>query len=159
MPRGKRIKVYDVQQLAELGCTVKEIAAELGVSDRTLVHRYGPAMRLGRTRACARLRAKQFEVAMKGDRTMLIWLGKQMLGQKDEVKTTTEHTGGVLVGNLNLGKADTRELRRRLEAAVGRTLPARPRAVRGAGTSSDLVEAPAGSSEEPPIEASFAGEG
>ena len=29
------------------------------------------------------LRAKQFAVAMEGDKTMLIWLGKQYLDQKD----------------------------------------------------------------------------
>lgn len=32
------------------------------------------------------LRRKQFEVAMAGDRGMLIWLGKQYLGQKDTVE-------------------------------------------------------------------------
>ena len=30
------------------------------------------------------LRAKQFEVAMNGDKTLLIWLGKQWLGQADK---------------------------------------------------------------------------
>ena len=38
------------------------------------------------------LRRKQFEVAMSGDRTLLIWLGKQQLGQRDtfpeEIQTT-----------------------------------------------------------------------
>lgn len=29
------------------------------------------------------LRRKQFEVAMSGDRSLLIWLGKQQLGQRD----------------------------------------------------------------------------
>ena len=30
-----------------------------------------------------RLRAKQVEMALAGDKSMLIWLGKQMLGQTD----------------------------------------------------------------------------
>jgi hypothetical protein len=30
------------------------------------------------------LRAKQFQVAMEGDKTMLVWLGKQYLDQKDK---------------------------------------------------------------------------
>lgn len=34
------------------------------------------------------LRAKQFEVALGGDKTMLIWLGKQRLGQSE--KTAVE---------------------------------------------------------------------
>ena len=37
---------------------------------------------LGRTR----LRTKQLEVAMSGNPTMLIWLGKNELGQQDNVK-------------------------------------------------------------------------
>jgi hypothetical protein len=31
------------------------------------------------------IRRKQFEVAMAGDRSLLIWLGKQGLGQKDKM--------------------------------------------------------------------------
>ena len=36
------------------------------------------------------LRAKQFENAMNGDKTMQIWLGKQYLGQKDKNDITTD---------------------------------------------------------------------
>jgi len=32
---------------------------------------------------------KQFELAIKGDRSMLIWLGKNRLGQTDKRETTT----------------------------------------------------------------------
>lgn len=37
--------------------------------------------RMGRTRV--KLAQKQFDVAMSGNTTMLIWLGKNWLGQKD----------------------------------------------------------------------------
>jgi hypothetical protein len=37
------------------------------------------------------IKAKQFEAAMKGDKTMLVWLGKQRLNQSD--KSQTEVTG------------------------------------------------------------------
>ena len=36
------------------------------------------------------LRKKQFEMAMDGDVRMLIWLGKQYLGQKDTPEVVTE---------------------------------------------------------------------
>ena len=36
------------------------------------------------------LRAKQFQTAMDGDRTLQIWLGKQYLGQQD--KSEIDHT-------------------------------------------------------------------
>lgn len=44
------------------------------------------------------LRRKQFEVAMSGDKTMLVWLGKQQLGQRDtfpEENITTPTTPSV----------------------------------------------------------------
>jgi len=34
------------------------------------------------------LRSKQFEKAIFGDNTMLIWLGKQVLGQRDQIEQT-----------------------------------------------------------------------
>lgn len=36
------------------------------------------------------LHAKQFEVALRGDKTMLVWLGKQRLGQKDKIEQAVE---------------------------------------------------------------------
>lgn len=38
----------------------------------------------------AALQAKQFEMAMQGDKTMLIWLGKQWLGQRDYARQEPE---------------------------------------------------------------------
>jgi hypothetical protein len=37
-----------------------------------------------------KLAQKQFDVAMNGNVTMLIWLGKQYLGQSDKIEQTTE---------------------------------------------------------------------
>lgn len=39
----------------------------------------------------AMLLDKQFEVAMTGDRTMMIWLGKQRLGQKEKFDHTSNN--------------------------------------------------------------------
>lgn len=36
--------------------------------------------------------AKQLELCLKGDRTMLIWWGKQYLGQSDRHEATVTHT-------------------------------------------------------------------
>lgn len=41
-----------------------------------------------------KLAQKQYEVAMKGNATLLIWLGKNWLGQTD--KNEIEHTGGII---------------------------------------------------------------
>lgn len=73
-------------QLAKMQCTVTEIAEFLGCSRRTLerdaefcrIHKKG--LEVGR----ASLRRLQWKEAEAGDRVMLIWLGKQYLGQKDK---------------------------------------------------------------------------
>jgi hypothetical protein len=41
------------------------------------------------------LRAKQFQLAMDGDRTLNIWLGKQYLDQRDKSDLNTTVTGGL----------------------------------------------------------------
>lgn len=38
------------------------------------------------------IRFKQFDKAMKGDTSMLIWLGKQYLGQKDKIENDNNTT-------------------------------------------------------------------
>lgn len=39
------------------------------------------------------VRAEQFKLAKKGNCTMLIWLGKQLLGQRDNIQTVTDGGG------------------------------------------------------------------
>lgn len=38
------------------------------------------------------LRRQQWQLAMKGDKTMLIWLGKQYLGQSEKVEQNNKNT-------------------------------------------------------------------
>jgi hypothetical protein len=50
----------------------------------TLTNNYSAEIAKGKSEGKIRLRKKQFDVAMKGNTTMLIWLGKQILGQNDQ---------------------------------------------------------------------------
>lgn len=95
----KSIDPEAVKRLAANGNTVMEIAAELDCSHDTLQRRFASAIEKGRSRMKASLRRKQFEIAMTGNPTMLIWLGKQELGQSDkqEVKEQRVEIG---YGNL-----------------------------------------------------------
>jgi hypothetical protein len=72
-----------------------DIALIVGCSVDTLERRFADVIETGRADVRKSLRRKQVELAMKGDRTMLIWLGKQLLGQRDEQRL--EHAGGVTV--------------------------------------------------------------
>jgi len=85
----KPIDVALAVKLAGINCTDVEIAHILNVSHDTLARRkqadpeFLAAFEHGRASGKASLRRKQFEKAMAGSDTMLIWLGKQLLGQRD----------------------------------------------------------------------------
>jgi len=79
-----------VTQIAVSQCPDEEIAAFLGISYSTFKRRksedpaLAEAVDLGRDNGKQMLRQVQWDSAMGGDRTMLIWLGKQYLGQSDK---------------------------------------------------------------------------
>ena len=84
-----------VKALAGAGCTVEEMAEFLGVNKKTLERRFSAVIDSGRLRRNVSLRRKQMELAMRGDKTMLIWLGKQLLGQSDRSQITGKDDGPV----------------------------------------------------------------
>ena len=81
-------------KLAGIHCTMKEMVDILGVSEDTLKRRYAGLIDKAKAGGKMRLRRKQVEVALEGNPTMLIWLGKNMLNQSDS--PTGEDTLNVL---------------------------------------------------------------
>jgi len=89
-----------LKQLASMGLAEGEMAAILECSIDTLQRRYRKEIDAGWELRNASLRRKQYEVAaVGGNPTMLIFLGKQYLGQKDKM----EHSGGVTLEALVCG--------------------------------------------------------
>jgi hypothetical protein len=84
-----------VEKLAGIGCPNSEIAALVGCSVATLDRNFAEVMHKGRENVKTRLRKKQIELALAGNVTLLIWLGKQMLGQAEKVEARTEHSGQI----------------------------------------------------------------
>jgi hypothetical protein len=87
-----------IVNLSRKGCTQAEIAALLGVAEKTFTNflNANPEAREAYDRGGAildgSLRAKQVELALDGDVTMLVWLGKQRLGQRDHRQITAAGT-------------------------------------------------------------------
>lgn len=80
-----------VERLAAIGCTDEEIAAVCGVGEATIQRRARAALDRGRARLRRCLRRKQVQLALRGNVNLLIWLGKQYLGQGD--RQDVVHTG------------------------------------------------------------------
>lgn len=89
----KEIDKQSVRKLACYGLTVSEIAEFLGVSEATIKRRCRKELEEGRAKLKANIRIQQLQAAERGNVAMLIWLGKQYLGQRDyPVNITTDNT-------------------------------------------------------------------
>lgn len=109
--RGPPVPEIDweqVKKLAAIQCTRDEIAAFLGINRRTLQREaqrqfkkcVGDLIDEWREGGKASLRRKQWLLADK-NASMAIFLGKQMLGQRDDVRLN--HTGQVIQEIVHFG--------------------------------------------------------
>ena len=74
-----------VTRLARLHCTMNEMASFFGCHIDTLRDNFSNEIDKGKAEGNISLRRKQWQMAVeKGNVVMLIWLGKQMLGQINE---------------------------------------------------------------------------
>ena len=87
-PKKYNIDTEQLEQLASFGCTNTEIASFFNCTEHIIRKSYAENLAKGRDKGKIRLRQMQWKAADKGNVTMLIWLGKQILGQveKSEVK-------------------------------------------------------------------------
>jgi hypothetical protein len=117
--RGRPPTVIDwsiFDALCQVQCTKQEIAAYFRCSEdaveravrrekrTTFSAYYNQHAGIGKMS----LRRKQFQMALNGNVTMLIWLGKQTLGQADQSKVKQEVTGAE-GGALEVNVDDVRE--------------------------------------------------
>lgn len=99
-------------KLCGLQCTLLEIASYFNCSDDTIerrvkeVHGVNFAVYFAQKRGNGKiaLRRKQYEAALAGNVTLLIWLGKQYLGQSDKQENT--NIEGIVLNEVNLDKDD-----------------------------------------------------
>ena len=100
MPAGRPKKEIDyvaVEKLAQIQCTQEEIAGFLNISVRTLLRdeKFCEIYKKGIENGKMSLRRYQFKLAEKNT-SMAIFLGKQYLGQKDNVEDKSKSNNGIL---------------------------------------------------------------
>lgn len=87
MARPKKlIDEEQVRKLAAINCSLEEMASVLNCEKTTLHRRFASVIKKGRDGGKMSLKRKQYEVAMSGNVTMLIWLGKIFLEQRERVE-------------------------------------------------------------------------
>lgn len=97
----KEIDLDVAERAASIGCQMEEIAAMLGVGKQCLYDRLKDTPELaevietGRAKGRGTLRRLQWQRANGGSDTMLIWLGKQLLGQRDKFEHGGEDGGPI----------------------------------------------------------------
>ena len=100
----KKVDWELVDRMLEAGCLGTEIAAHLQM-DKTVLYKkckmekgknWQEYCHEKKARGDGKIRIKQFNLCMNGDKTMLIWLGKQRLGQRDRCKEEIEFNGSLV---------------------------------------------------------------
>ena len=84
--RGLKKRVIspdEIYKLAAIGSNDREIARWFDINEDTLRYNFADVMEKGREDLKHSLRRAQIKVALGGNATMLIWLGKNILGQSD----------------------------------------------------------------------------
>ena len=83
------LTLAELEGLGRLQCTNAELGAYFGLTERQIIKRRAAdseldeAIKRGANQGKISIRRKQYEAALAGDRTMLVWLGKNVLGQRD----------------------------------------------------------------------------
>jgi hypothetical protein len=108
----KEISGEQVYKLALLWCTHEEIAAHLNVHIDTITLHFSKLIQKAKEEGKASLRRMQWNSAAQGNVTMLIWLGKTILKQKEE----TQHDINFVIEHIE------RPFRNRLEDTSPKTI-------------------------------------
>ena len=88
MARPKKYKIdhQEVEKLASYGCSNIEIAEFYGCDESLIRKSFSEYLTKGRAKGKIRLRQLQWKSAEKGNVSMQIFLGKNILGQKDKLE-------------------------------------------------------------------------
>ncbi len=106
-PKLKLCKI-DIVKLAKHGLTNEEVADVLNCSADTLENRFSGSLKEGRSNLAVSLKRAQLNSAInEGNTTMLIWCGKQWLGQRDG-RYEVQHNGDIVVNVKHFGTGDAK---------------------------------------------------
>ena len=84
------ISPEEVYKLAAMGCSTMEISRWFDIPEQTIRYNFSEIIIKGQEDLKQSLRHAQIKLALSGNATMLIWLGKKILSQKENPTNTDE---------------------------------------------------------------------
>ena len=108
--KSVKIDLDQLERLSALQCTDEELAAVFGVSTRTIEGRkkqpqFAQAIERGKAKGRISVRRAQMKQLEAGNSAIAIWLGKQLLGQRDvtplELSGPNAHDERIAIGVLD----------------------------------------------------------
>src|ERR1700730_3729710 len=86
-----KIDLAELEKLCSLQCTDEELAAWFNVTPRTIERKrkkraFADVMDRGKAKGRISVRRQQMKLLEAGNATMGVWLGKNILGQVDEIR-------------------------------------------------------------------------
>ena len=96
------IDLAELERLCAMQCTDEEIAHWFSVTTKTIERRrkepeFAEVMERGKAKGRISLRRQQLKLLEAGNATMGVWLGKQYLGQTDEIRHDVSFQGFALM--------------------------------------------------------------
>jgi hypothetical protein len=128
--KAAQIDLLELEKLCSLQCSDEEIASWFGVSVRTVRNRrkqrkFAEAMCRGKARGCISVRRAQMRLLEAGNATMAVWLGKNLLGQRDSMQITGAGGGPIQTESKadfsRLSEDELRVLQETLGKAIDRS--------------------------------------
>lgn len=104
-PKGVQIDWDAFDKLCQIQCTLSEIAGWFDCSEDTIENRVKKEKKMKfseyyekkSSKGKISIRRKQWQMAVAGDRTLLIWLGKQYLGQTEKTQVSGNQSAPVVI--------------------------------------------------------------
>jgi hypothetical protein len=87
---GTVVPIDEIEHLASLGCTDRDIANYFNIHENSLRYNFKEYLTCGRHRLKITLRQAQIRVALEGNASLLVWLGKQLLNQNESGTASDE---------------------------------------------------------------------
>jgi len=124
--RPVEIDLVELEKLCALQCTDEEIAHFFGVSTRTIENRrkqrrFLDVMKREHAKGRISVRRAQMKLLEAGNSTMGVWLGKQLLGQREVITNELTGSGGgpiAIAGKTDLSRLTDDELQQLRELAI-----------------------------------------